>query len=426
MRIMINYGKYGLPLNLPDEWDVTVIRKKPMPQLAEPQADLRNALLNPVGSMPLADLVRGRKDVCIVICDITRPVPNGVILPVLINSLLSAGMNINAITLLVATGLHRTNEGKELLEVVGDKWVLEQVKSVNHFARNDDDHVYLGKTRRNTPVKLDHRFIEADLRIVIGLVEPHFMAGYSGGRKVIAPGIAHQETIKSIHAARFLEQEGVANCKLEGNPLHEELLEIARMAGECLAINVVVDEMRRISFVNFGDFEQSHLAAVSYMRPFAEIHMNKKFNTVITSGAGYPLDKNYYQTVKGMVAAMDILEKGGNLFIASECSEGIGSFEYKESQRKFITAGADMFMKEIMSKEHADIDEWETEMQLKPMQIGTVHIYSEGLSDTDKALTGAHIIESLEEAILESVEQSGNKGVAVIPEGPYVIPLFRQ
>ena len=424
MHIKMHYGKTGLPLDLPDDWDITVIRKKPMPILHNPVKTLKEIFEHPASVKPLAELASGRRNACILICDITRPVPNGVILPTLIQLLVSSGMKPTDIRVLVATGLHRPNEGEELREVVGSDWVMETVKVENHFARRDEDHTDLGSTRHGTPVKLDRRFVEADLRIVVGLVEPHFMAGYSGGRKVITPGIAHRDTITSIHAAGMLEQKGIENCVIDENPLHQELVEIARMVGECYAVNVVIDEARQISFVNFGDIEKSHREAVSFVRPFAEVPVAQKFKTVITSGAGYPLDKNYYQTVKGMVAALDILEPGGNLFIVSECSEGIGSPEYATCQRRLIDVGPEAFMEQILPKTKADIDEWETEMQLKVAKVGKIHLYSGCLCDVDKQLTGVVHVDSLAEAIQQSVNEFGDKRVAVIPEGPYVIPRF--
>ena len=422
MQVTMHYGKTGLPLDLPDDWDITVIRKKPMPILHDPVKTLKEIFEHPAGVKPLAELASGRRNACILICDITRPVPNGAILPVLIQLLISSGMKPTDIRVLVATGLHRPNEGEELREVVGSDWVLETVKVENHFARRDEDHADLGSTSHGLPVRLDRRFVEADLRIVVGLVEPHFMAGYSGGRKVITPGIAHRDTITSIHAAGMLEQKGIENCVIDGNPLHQELIEISRMVGECFAVNVIIDEARQISFVNFGDIEKSHTEAVSFVRPFAEVPVAQKFKTVITSGAGYPLDKNYYQTVKGMVAALDILEPGGNLFIVSECSEGIGSPEYAECQRRLIDMGPEAFMDQILPKTKADIDEWETEMQLKVAKVGKIHLFSGCLCDADKQLTGVVHIDSLVEAIQQSVNEFGDKRVAVIPEGPYVIP----
>ena len=425
MQIKMYYGKKGLLLNLPDDWDITIIKKKRMPILKKPIDAVYFALKNPVGSKPLVEEAKGCNDVCILICDVTRPVPNSIILSPLIKKLLEAGIDADHITMLVATGLHRPNEGEELKELVGDDWVLNTIKIFNHFAKNDDDHIYLGTTKRGIPVKLDRRFIDADLRIVTGLVEPHFMAGYSGGRKVITPGIAHQDTITSFHSAMFLEDPNAANSVVEGNPLHEEQLEILGMIGKCLAINTVIDEERRLSFVNFGDIVKSHLAAVEYAREYLEIPIKKRFKTVITSSAGYPLDTTYYQTVKGMVGAMDLLLPGGNLFIVSECSEGLGSPEFVEAQRRLITLGNEKFLEEILAKKHASIDEWDTEMLLKPMRIGNIHLYTEGLSESELKLTGVNIVKSLDEAIRKSVEDANDKNVAVIPEGPYVIPFYK-
>jgi nickel-dependent lactate racemase len=425
MKYLMNYGRSGLNLELPDRWNVTVIRKKPMPLLADPAGDMARALKEPVGSNTLIEEANGCSKVCILICDVTRPVPNGLILPVVIKELLEVGFTSEQITVMVATGLHRPNEGDELREVVGDAWVFNSIKIVNHLAKNDADHVSLGFTSRGTPIKLDRRFVEADLRIATGLVEPHFMAGYSGGRKVIVPGVAHQETITRLHTATFLESPNAANCMLDGNPLHEEQIEIVKRVGKALAVNIVIDEFRRPCFLNFGDIIQSHLAAIDFMKKYAEVTVQRRFRTVITSSAGYPLDKTYYQTVKGMVGAMDILEPGGDLFIVSECSEGMGSGDYVEAQKKLLALGQDKFLDELRPKQHAAVDEWQTEMQLKPMRIGTINCYTQCLCVEDMQLTGVKSFTDLNQfhqAIKQSVERSGDLSVAVIPEGPYVVP----
>ncbi len=424
MRVKMNYGKGGLSIDFPESWDVTVIEKKAMPVLADAAAAVSKALAEPVGCGLLTEIAAGCRTACILICDITRPVPNSAVLVPLIQQLIQAGIEPGNITVLIATGLHRPNEGEELRELVGSDWVLDTVKVVNHFARNDDDHVSLGKTSRGTPIRLDRRFIEADLKIATGLVEPHFMAGYSGGRKVISPGIAHQDTITTFHNAGFMEHPCAANCNLDCNPLHEEQLEILRMLGKVYAVNTVIDDKRNLSFVNFGEIEASHLEAVAYMSRYAEIPVHTQFRTVVTSGGGYPLDKTYYQTVKGMVGAMDLLARGGDIIIFSECSEGMGSKEYVEAQRLLVKLGVDGFLKSIMTKSRAAIDEWQTEMQLKPMRIGNIHLYSSGLSREDLLLTGVHCAEPGISPIdfIRKVAGPDVGPVAVIPEGPYVIP----
>ncbi len=197
-------------------------------------------------------------------CDITRPVPNRLFLRPLIERLTGAGVPLQGITILLATGLHRPAPPEEAAEIVGDPWVVERVRIVNHVATEDADHLFLGRTpTRGTVVRLDRRLVEAELKIATGLVEPHFMAGWSGGRKVIAPGVAHAETITTFHNAAFMSHPRATSCVLEGNPLHEEQLSIVRMLGGALALNTVIDEHRRLAFLNFGEIVESSCRAAS-------------------------------------------------------------------------------------------------------------------------------------------------------------------
>ncbi len=422
--IPIAYGRGHLPVCLPKGAEPTVIRKAVLPKLPDPAAAIRTAFDHPVAAPPLAELARGRSSACILICDITRPVPNRLFLRPMITTLVEAGIPLDRITVLVATGLHRPNEGAELAEVVGDPWVLANVRVENHFARDDAAHADLGFTPvRGTPVKLDRRFVEADLRIATGLVEPHFMAGYSGGRKVIAPGIAHADTIRTFHSARFMEDAAAIQCNLDGNPLHEEQLEIVRMLGEVYALNTVIDEDRDLVHVNFGAIVESHLAAVSFVAGSLRVPVGRRFRTVLTSCAGHPLDKTYYQTVKGMVTPLDILEPGGTLIVASACSEGLGSDEFRESQRRLTELGPDAFLQTLLKKSLADVDEWETEMQLKAMRVGQVQLYTTGLDADERSITGVRCVDSVGAALADALARSGEPEVAVIPEGPYVVPV---
>jgi len=404
---------------------VRVIRKPVMPVLENPRGAVMKALRQPVGAAALAEEARGKASACILICDITRPVPNGLLLPPILRELIEAGLDPRKILVMVATGLHRPNLGAELEELVGDPWVLETVTVVNHDARDDAAHVDLGHTPHGTRVRLDRRFVEADLKVVTGLVEPHFMAGYSGGRKVIAPGVAHKETITTFHSSRFMADPRADNCVLDGNPLHREQLAIVGMLGRVLAMNTVIDEERRLSFVNYGEVVQSHAEAVDFAARYTRVEVPRRFRTVVTSAAGYPLDKTYYQTVKGMVAPLDILEAGGDLVIASECSEGLGSHEYVEAQRRLLALGMDGFADDIGRKAYADVDEWQTQMQLKPMRAGAVYLFAPALSAEARALTGVQLVDSVEAAVGASVRKSGDRRVAVIPEGPYVVPVYR-
>jgi nickel-dependent lactate racemase len=425
MKVELLYGKEGMTVNVPDGVKATVIRKHPMIPLRDPEEAVRRVLENPVQSPPLSELAKGKKSACILICDITRPVPNGTLLPPLIDTLTRSGIHSTAITILVATGLHRPNEGEELREIVGSEEVFHTIRIENHFARDQEAHVDLGKTSSGIPIMIDRRFAEADLKIATGLVEPHFMAGYSGGRKVVAPGVAYQDTILNFHTSRILEHCNAANCIIEGNPLHNEQAEIVRTIGGIVSLNVVIDEERRIGFVNFGEIDASHLEAVAFMRNHAEIPVPRRFKTILTTSAGYPLDKTYYQTVKGLVGVIDILEPGGTIIIASQCSEGMGSKEFVAAQQLLCVVGPDEFMRILDGRDKALVDEWQTEMLLKALRVGKIQLFTKGLSPADLKDIFVDRVSSLEEAISEAVAANGDTEIAVVPEGPYVIPLYK-
>ena len=428
MQIELNYGRGSIPLNVDDSWNPEVIRKPLMPYEKNPKLAISKALNNPINALPLSEAAKGRKSVCILICDITRPVPNHLILPEILAVLVKSGIPTKNIEILIATGLHRPNEGEELKQLVGNEWILNNIKISNHFAKNEADHAFVGTTTKDTTVKLDKRFVNADLKIVTGLVEPHFMAGYSGGRKVIAPGIAHQETITTFHNHKFMSDPGADSCILEGNPLHEEQLEIVSMLGEVLCVNTVLDEHRNLSLVNYGEVIASHLEAVSFAKDYLSVPVKRKFNTIVTSAAGYPLDATYYQTVKGMVVPYQILEPGGDLIIASECSEGLGSIEFKQAQQILVDEGSDHFQYKISKKSYAAVDEWQTQMQTKIMNVGNVHLYAPSLHHSDKEFTGVNVIENLDEfvrsRVINNLNALGESSLAIIPEGPYVVPTF--
>lgn len=425
MKIELAFGQTGLDVDLPAEANATVLRKPAM-DASQPAAKIiQHALNNPIGTDKLSVLAQGAKTACILICDITRPVPNGEFLQPLIRLLTEAGVPAAGITVLVATGLHRPNLDDELEELLGDPWVQQNVRVKNHYARDEDSCVHLGVTEKHAvPVGLNRTFVDADIKIATGLVEPHFMAGYSGGRKVIAPGVAHHETIRTFHSARFMEHPMATSCVLDGNPLHDTQLEIVQMlTGPVLSLNTVLDEHRNLIHATFGEVVASHFKAVEFARASCELSVGRKFKTILTSSAGYPLDKTYYQTVKGMVTPLGILEEGGDLIIVSECSEGFGSDEFCEAQKRLVKLGPEGFLDSIAEKSLADVDEWQTEMQLKPMRIGRIKLFAPKLGADPSALTGVEPVENLSDAIAESIARHGDSDVAVIPEGPYVVPF---
>jgi nickel-dependent lactate racemase len=336
------------------------------------------------------------------------------------------GVPSGNITILIATGLHRPNLGREMLEVVGDEWVWNHIRVENHYACDHGSMVNLGTTATDQiPVFLNRHLVEADLRIVVGLVEPHFMAGYSGGRKVIAPGVAGEVTIRTFHNYRFMANPKSSNTNLENNPLHRGQLEILDMLGPTFAVNVVIDEARNVSYVNFGACYESHLECVEFVRKFTEVPIDRKFRALLTSAAGYPLDKTYYQTIKGMVAPTQIMESGGRMVIASECAEGLGSSDFRQAQMYLKNLGHEGFLERIKHMPLADADAWQTQMLLRTLSLGSVSLFSDGLRGADRDLTCVSMIDNIERALEEMLSNSGDKELAVIPEGPYVIPVYR-
>ena len=425
MKIELAFGHSGIEVDLPSEANPTVLRKPAMTVPGAADEIISHALAHPIGSQNLARLANGAATACILICDITRPVPNAAFLQPVIRQLMEAGVPAAGITVLVATGLHRPNLDQELEELLGDPWVQQNVRVENHYARDEDSCIHLGVTEKHSvPVGLNRLFVEADVKIATGLVEPHFMAGYSGGRKVIAPGVAHHETIRTFHSARFMEHPLATSCVLDGNPLHDTQLEIVRMLrGSVLSLNTVLDEHRNLVAATFGEVIESHLKAVEIARDSCELKVGRKYKTILTSSAGYPLDKTYYQTVKGMVTPLSILADGGDLIIVSECSEGFGSEEFCEAQKRLVELGPQGFLKSIAEKSLADIDEWQTEMQLKPMRVGRIKLYAPKLGADPSGITGVESVNDIAASVLESITRHADNEVAVIPEGPYVVPF---
>src|SRR6516165_2657223 len=306
MRIHLDYGRTGLDVNLPDERVVGPLAIKPAPPLADPDAAVANALAQPIGSPPLAQLAQGRKNACILVCDITRPVPNKIILPPLLRTLEEQGIARKDILILNTTGLHRPNEGTELVEMLGADTV-KNYRIENHHGKILEEHDYLGTTANGVPVHLDSRYVRADLKITTGLIEPHLMAGYSGGRKVICPGIDALETVRVWHGPKFLEHPKADCGYLEGNPVHEENTRIALMAGCDFIVNVCLDGQRRITWAGAGDMIQAWQEGVRFVEEVAKAPVSEPCEVVVTSSAGYPLDTTWYQAVKGLTGALPIV-----------------------------------------------------------------------------------------------------------------------
>lgn len=418
MKVYLEYGKQGLVVDLPDRNVVGVLSMGGADQLADPAAEINRALEQPLGTGALAELARGAASACIVICDITRPVPNTLLLPPMLAALEGAGVPRKAITLLVATGLHRPSSTDELRAMVGEQ-ILNTYRVINHHAREMEEQRFLGRTNRGTPVYIDRVYCDADLKITTGFIEPHLMAGFSGGRKLIAPGCAGEETIKALHSPQFIEHPSCCEGVIDGNPLHEELLEIAGRAGHDFMLNVALDAQRRITGVFGGDPVVAHAAGVSHVRRAVGASLHTPADIVVTSGAGYPLDLTLYQAVKGMTAAMPVVKKGGMLVIAAECAEGLGSPEFTEMATRYSSAEA--FMATVMAGP-VRIDQWQLEECAKVVRDHDVVVVAGGIPEEQRRRLFLRSARTVEDAVREGLNRYGaGATIAAIPKGPYTL-----
>jgi nickel-dependent lactate racemase len=420
MRITLDYGRTGLSVELPDQHVVGPLAIKPAAPLEDPQQAVARSLANPIGTPPLTELARGRRDACILVCDITRPVPNRIILPPLLRTLEEQGIPRRDILILIATGLHRRNEGAELEEMLGPD-IVRSYRIENHHGKVLDEHDYLGTTPRGVPVYLDRRYLRADLKITTGLIEPHLMAGYSGGRKVICPGIAALETVKVWHGPQFLEHPKADCGILEGNPVHEENTHIANMAGCDFIVNVCLDGQRRITWAGAGHMEKAWREGVRFVEDVVRVPVPQPMDVVVTSCAGYPLDTTWYQAVKGLTGALPIVKKGGTIIMAASLSEGVGSPEFQ----KLLADNPDLkvFKQRILGKDYFVMDQWQLEELAKVVEHCKVKVVSDGLAP--EVLRRCHVepATSVEQAVAACVAEYGPKTrIAVIPKGPYVLP----
>ena len=424
MKIRLDYGREGLQVDIPDGNLYAVLEMNPVEALGNPRQEVLRALKNPIGTAPLSQIAFGRKDACIVISDITRPVPNKVILPVLISELTSCGISREKITILVGTGLHRPNEGEELAQLVGPE-IARSFKVVNHVARNEDEQEYLGQTSAGVPVYADRTFTGAALKIVTGLIEPHLMAGFSGGAKGICPGVAGEKSIRALHGPRMLEHPLSHEGIIEGNIVHGNTVEFAKKAGADFLVNVTLDAARSITGVFAGDMVLAHYAGIEQARRIASACVEEEVDIVLTTGGGFPLDMTFYQTIKGMTAAVPIVKKGGTIIVASECAEGIGQPEYTELIRS--VKDLDEFMHRILETDFFCIDQWQLQQLAHARRRADVMLVSDGIDkDVQKELF-VQPAPSVEAAVAECLGRYRNDAkIAVIPKGPYVLPALRE
>jgi nickel-dependent lactate racemase len=417
MKVQLAFGREGAEIEIPSHVQATVLEARFAEAVDSADDALAEALRRPVGSPPLCDLAQGKKTAAISICDITRPAPNRIVLPHVLSALETAGMSREGITILIATGLHRAATPQELQEIVGPE-ILHRYSVGSHNARDDTAHTDLGTTRSGTRVLIDRRFVESDLHISLGFIEPHLMLGFSGGRKLVAPGLAGEETIKRLHSPFFMRDPRVIEGSFPNNPLHHELLEIARMVRHDFIIDVALTRSRQIARVFAGNPEIAHAAGVEFVRNSTLALLDEPVDAVITTSAGYPLDLTYYQSVKGVTAASHIVKPGGTILLAAACQEGWGSPEFTRFVRRFPDARACL---EATAHEPVVIDQWQLEKLALVAQKAQLSFCMPGIPVEDRAYLWGPVFAEPSQAVEALCAQLPlGASVAVIPEGPYV------
>ena len=419
MNMRIAYGKEGLDISVPEQNVVKILRMAEKPVIPDPVEETWRKISSPFGTAPLGELARGKRTACIVVSDITRPVPNSVIVPPIIEEIERAGIKPRDITILIATGIHRPNEGEELTALLGAE-LPNKYRVVNHMPRDLESHRYLGETQLyKAPIYVDKRFLDADLSILTGLIEPHIMAGYSGGRKAVVPGISAFETLKVLHGFQCMAHPKNIEGTIEGNTFHKEALSIARLVKTDFIVNVTLNERREITGIFAGDLDEAHREGVRFMSSQCISLLDAPVDAVITTSAGYPLDLTFYQSVKGMTAAQWIVKPGGVIIIAARIAEGIGSPEF--TKLMFETDTIEEFIHRIEDSDEVILDQWQLQKFCQVLEKQEVWMYSEGLDHETLKKLLVTPLERIEEGIANVLERFGpGARIAVIPEGPYV------
>ena len=428
MRLKIPYGRSTLSAEV--SGDVEVVTSRPVAPLNDPAGAVRAGLERPIEAEPLSSIVRRRKarSACILVSDATRRVPGELILEPLLDRLQTAGIHPDRITILIATGLHRPTTREEKRRILGPV-IPTRFRVVDHDARDEKALVKLpGKSPAGATVYLNRAYMEADLKLATGLIEPHFMLGYTGGRKAVCPGIADLRTVQRLHGPKLLSHPEARAGVLDGNPCHEEALGIARMAGVDLIVNVTLDQHGRVVGVYVGDLDAAHRLGVRELEMRLRLEVLTPADVVVTSAGGFPLDGTFYQAVKGFVAALEVVKPGGVVVCCAACSEGVGSDEYRDLMLRY-RGDFRRFLRDLSRRRSVTRDQWQYQMHARVLErVGVEGLFcvTDGveagtLGDLSVSPPLGEGREMLQETLDAVLERFTDPHVVAIPEGPYVI-----
>jgi nickel-dependent lactate racemase len=425
--VRLLFGKRGMGVRVPDS--CTILEGQPVEALSSPRKAVAEALAKPIGCPPLRELVARKRPrtVAITISDITRPVPNKDFMPGILRALNEAGVEDSRIVIIIGTGMHRPSTPEER-EIMLGKETLSRLEVIDHRA---DDPDTLVEVSDDPPVSVCRRFAQAEFRIVTGYIEPHFMAGFSGGRKGVCPALVDLKTIQRFHGFETLNHPLADNGVLEGNPCHEISLKVARAVGVDFLFNVAIARDRRIAGIYCGDLVEAHLAGCRQVAKWVTAEIEGPFDLVVTNGGGFPLDQTFYQTVKGMVTALPALSDRSTMLIVSYCGEQVGSKAYTDLMMKWHDDWRGFLAHLAANKDRTELDQWEFQMQAKVLaRIGQERLWfvSDGIpAEMQRRLAVAPVLGEgdatacAQRAIDEFLAANPKARVAVIPDGPYTM-----
>jgi nickel-dependent lactate racemase len=423
MRVKLAYGREGLPVDLPDT--AHVVEPRYVPGVPDETWAILEALNQPISSPPLADLVEPGDRVVIVHTDITRATPNDRIAPVLLEALETAGIDPTRITLLNGLGTHRPQTERELRAMLGDD-IVDGYRCLQHDCHDDADLVPLGETALGHPVRINRTYLEADVRILTGFIEPHFFAGFSGGPKAVLPSLAGVESVFTNHGLTMIAHPKATWGVTEGNPIWEEMRDVALMTNPTFLINVSLNAGREITGVFAGDMLSAHAEGCRFVQQNAMIEVDAPYDIVITTNSGYPLDQNLYQSVKGMSAAAQIVRPGGAIIIATACEDGLPDHGLYADLLRAARTPQDV-LDTISAPGYSAQDQWQVQLQAQIQQKAEVYVYSDGL--TDEQIREALFIPTrrIEDTIAALVERHGPETrICALPEGPQTVPYLSE
>jgi nickel-dependent lactate racemase len=421
MRIKLAYGRTGLPIELDDGLDVTVVEPTFVPALPDPAAAVRAALSAPFGSPPLRDLVRPGTRVGVVFSDITRPAPSPLLLAAVLE-VLDAVPGVEAV-LFNALGTHRPNTEAELRGMVGDA-IFESRRIVQNDTFDPSTQVRVGVTSKGHETWLNAELMRCDLKILTGFIEPHLFAGFSGGGKAVMPGMAGQRTVLGNHDAGMIGHPQAIWGVTRGNPIWEEVREVAGQAGRLFLLNVTLNRNKAVTGVFAGDLDQAHAAGCAFVKRSAMVAVPRPFDVVVTTNSGYPLDLNLYQSVKGMRAADQVVRPGGAIIIATRCSDGIPEHGLYGKILRESASPAELLAK-ICAPGFLEQDQWQAHIQALIQRKAEIYVRSDGLSDDQIRAALLRPCRRVEETIDRLLEKYGRAArICVMPEGPQTIPYI--